>query len=251
MLNLQDYVPLKRAKNKRKTLIISAIIISVIILLFLIIYFVIFTKSKSKKEFLETSIYYVCAAKSKNKKELENMQDDVKNFGGAGKIYQKDEMYYLVLNAYYDKNSADLVAENNKEIYQDVNVLELKTKGVSNKTINKFKKSEVNFRFLKKMNSDLNAILDLQMKYLSGDITENDLCSKLLTLKFDNDDLIYDIKNFEENEFKDLVLNYANLKEIYFSTFFNSFFESDKKSSVICEFVVNLTLLKVDFFNNL
>ena len=216
-----------------------------------IIFVSIWLNKKSKKEFLETSIFFVCANVSKNKKELENMQDNVKDFGGDGKIYQKNEFYYLIINSYYDKESAELIVENNKVVYENIQVLELKTKTVSNKTRKKFKNQEINLKFLKKLNKNLSEIFNLEMRFLSGEITDNDLCSKLLTLKFDNDDLIEEIKSVEDNDYGDLVFNYANLEEMYFSSFFNNFFESDKKSSVICEFVVSLALLKVDFFNNL
>lgn len=248
---MQDYVPLKRVKDRRETLIFSAIIFIFIILICVIIFVSIWLNKKTKKEFLETSIFFVCANVSKNKKELENMQDNVKDFGGAGKIYQKDEFYYLIINSYFDKESAELVVNNNKKVYENIQILELKTKTISNKIRKKFKNQEVNFKFLKKMNKNLSETFDLQMKFLSGEITDNDLCSKLLTLKFDNDDLIDEIKAVEDNDYGDLVLNYANLEAMYFASFFNNFFESDKKSSVICEFVVSLALLKVDFFNNL
>lgn len=248
---MQDYVPLKRVKDRREMLIFSAIIFIFIILICVIIFVSIWLNKKSKKEFLETSIFFICANVSKNKKELENMQDNVKDFGGAGKIYQKDEFYYLIINSYFDKESAELVVNNNKKVYENIQILELKTKTISNKIRKNFKKQEVNFKFLKKMNKNLSETFDLQMKFLSGEITDNDLCSKLLTLKFDNDDLIDEIKAAEDNDYGDLVLNYANLEAMYFASFFNNFFESDKKSSVICEFVVSLALLKVDFFNNL
>ena len=248
---MQDYVPLKRVKNKREMLIFSAIIFIFIILICVIVFVSIWLNKKSKKEFLETSMFFVCANVSKNKKELENMQDNVKDFGGAGKIYQKDEFYYLIINSYFDKDSAELVVNNNKKVYENIQILELKTKTISNKIRKNFKKQEINYKFLKKMNKNLSESFDLQMKFLSGEITDNDLCSKLLTLKFDNDDLIDEIKAAEDNDYGDLVLNYANLEAMYFASFFNNFFESDKKSSVICEFVVSLALLKVDFFNNL
>ncbi len=250
-MNIQDYVPLKRVKNKRKTTIISAVIIIFIIFICMATIILIFINKKSKKEFLETSFYYVCAAKSKSIKELENMQDGVKEFGGAGKIYQKDEMFFLILNVYFDKESAVSVVEKNKSIYENAVILELKTKAVSNKFIRKFKQNEINIKFLKRFNADLSEIINLQMQYLSGEINENYLCSRLLTLKFNNDDLIGEIKTIEDEEFKNLVLNFASLKEMYFNSFFNNFFESDKKSSVLCDFVVSLSLLKVDFFNNL
>lgn len=248
---MQDYVPLKRVKDRREMLIFSAIIFIFIILICVIIFVSIWLNKKSKKEFLETSMFFVCANVSKNKKELENMQDNVKDFGGAGKIYQKDEFYYLIINSYFDKESAELVVNNNKKVYENIQILELKTKTISNKTRKKFKRQEINYKFLKKMNKNLSETFDLQMKFLSGEVTDNDLCSKLLTLKFDNDDLIDEIKAAEDNDYGDLVLNYANLEAMYFASFFDNFFESEKKSSVICEFVVSLALLKVDFFNNL
>lgn len=208
-------------------------------------------RNKYKNEFLETSIHFVFAEKSKNIKELENIQDQVKEFGGAGKIYHKDGVYYLILNAYFDKESADLVVDNNKNIYMNAGVLELKTKKIESRTIKKIKATEFNVRFLKKLNSDLSKVIELQMKYFSGVVSENDLCSNLLTLKFEVDDLIYDIKSGDHANFKELVLNYSSLLEMYYSAFFNNFFDSDKKSSILCDFVVGLALLKIDFFNNL
>ena len=248
---MQDYVPLKKNKKKSEMLIFSAFIIIFIILIILIFIVSFLTNSKSKKEFLETSIYFVCASKSKNKKELENMQDNVKSFGGAGKIYQKDEVYYLIINSYFDKEMADSVVLKNKELYPDIQILELKTKKISRKIRNILKKEELNFKFLKTLNKNLIEIFELQMKFLSGEITENDLCSRLLSLKFGIDDLIGEIKSTEDCVYKSLTLNYVSLEEMYFSSFFNNFFESDKKSSILCDFVVGLMLLKIDFFNNL
>lgn len=248
---MQDFVTLKRRKNKSQTLIFSVIIAIIIIFFILVILISIYSRNKYSKEFVETSFYFVYVEKSKNLKELENMQDNLKELGGAGKIYQKENVYYLLSNVYDNQESAKSVVENNKAVYPNADVLEIKTKKVKNSIIRKYRENEINFKFVKNLNQTIKNICDFQMKYLSGLISENDLCSSLLTIKFDLDDVIKSVNQAEENEYKELILNYSNLEQMYFSMFFNSFFESSKKSSVLCEFVVGIVILKIDFSNNL
>ncbi len=248
---MQDFVTLKKKNNKRQSLIFSAFMLILIIFIIVIIFISNYIKNKSNKVFLEDSFFLVYVEKSKNVKELENLQDNLKELGGAGKIYQKDNFYYLISNVYKSQDSAKTVVENHKAVYKNANILEIKTKKLEKKTIRKYKENEINLKFVKHLNYTIEAILNYQIQFLSGEITENDLCSSLLTIKFDLDDLLSEIKLSEDNVYKELVLNYSNIEQMYFSSFFNNFFDSDKKTSILCEFVVGIIILKIDFFNNL
>lgn len=249
---MQYFVTCKTKKSRQKSKAFFCVLI-IILVLFLVFIFgiALFFKSKQNKEFLEQRFYFVCATKSKNVKELENMQDEIKNLGGAGKIYNRDNINYLIINVYLEEESAKSVLKQNIEKFPSAEILELKTKIISRKRMQKLKNVEEAYMFLKEFNFLIKNSSQLMIDYLNSDVSENDLCSELLTVKFDFDDINVKISKIFESETKSLVQNYTNLTLMYFSNFFNSFFGSDKKYSIVCEFVVNLALLKIDFFNNL
>ena len=250
-MKIQGYVPAKKAKkkNKNKLFIVFAI---VIVFVFVIIVFASFySQAKQNKIFDVQSFYYVCAAKSKHSKELENLQESVKKLGGAAKIHYYGDYYYLIINVYLDGESANDVAQKNKQIFENIEVLEIKTKRISKKSKQSIKNYEYAYKFVKYFNYSISEISSIVIKYLSGDISENAFCSEVLNIKFDYDDLNAEIQKQEESEMKSIIATQSNMILLYFSKFFNNFFGSYEKSMIACDFIVNLSLLKIEFFNNL
>ena len=248
---MQESVTFKRLKKRKNNHLKIVIIFFVIAIFSAIIAIGFYLKKKQDSVFFQQSFYFVYASKSKKTSSLEKMQDKLKELGGAGKIYKKDEYYYLIINVYLNEELASQVASDNKAVYESVGVLEIKTKKLNRNSKNAMKNNESALDYVKKFNKSIDEISELQIKYLSSEISENDLCSDILTMKFNFEDLNDSLKIADDSEIKNLVNNYLNLNLMYYSSFFNTFFDSTKKVSVLCEFVVNLTLLKVDLFNNL
>lgn len=248
---MQYCVPRKKSLKKRVNWLKIFIVGGVSIVVFCVLFLGFYLSSKHNKIFKEKTFYYACASKTKKIKELENMQDDVKTLGGAGKIYQKDKYYYMILNVYLDEESATQVVENNKQIYPNGVVLEIKTDKISNSSRRSVRNNDGILKFLKKLILDVETVAELTLKYLSNDISENSFCSSVLLLKFDIDDLDIEIDMIKEGELKEITKTHINLEMMYFSNFLNNILDSDKKSSVACDFAVGLSLVCVDFFNNL
>lgn len=249
---MQYCVPRVKSKNKYKFFKIFILFVLVVLLIF-VVFMGFYLSSKRNRIFKEKTYYFVCAQKSKGIKELENMQDGVKNLGGAGKIYKKDNYNYLMIYVYDDGEFANSVVLQNKEVYANGIVLELKTNKINSKTKKLISSNDTYYKYVKKLNNDVENILKLSLNYLSGNINENSMCSKILTIKFELDDLndLFKNEKFDEEKICNHIKNYINLEILYFASFFDDFIGSEKKSSILCEFAINLTLLYIDFFNNL
>ena len=247
---MQYCVPRKKYQKGKKIGFVLIIILFIAVVLF-ISFFGFYLNSKENQVFKEKTYYYVCAMKTKGTKELENIKDDVKKVGGAGKIYKKENYNYLILNVYNDESLAKDVFEKNKINYPNAVTFELKRKSISKKVKKQIKGDEFLFRYIKNHNKYMENVFALSLKYLSGALSENKFCSEILNLKFKLDEINDEMLKLESNKLNDLVKNQVNLELYYYSAFFDNFFKNDKKDSIVCEFVVNLTILSVEFFNNL
>lgn len=247
---MQDYVPLKRNNKTSQMRIIS--VISIIFIFFIFLIFLAFVLHfKRDKMFKQTTFYFVYAEKSQNSSDLENLSEKIKNLGGAGKIFQYEKYYYLILNVYNDEESAENVVKNNKEIYENISVLKLSSKKISYKTAKTIKQSAPSVSYIKNLNLAFNEIYQQGLEYLAGKISDNDLCVAILKLKFDLEDDILMLKTDKSQKYSAICYEFANLEQMYFNSFFDKVFDSDIKTSVLCEFMVQMALLKLDFFNNL
>ncbi len=230
-----------------KFLMIIFIILVVVVVFVLGFYF----KSKSYSEFAETKYYFLVAKKSKNPKEIINMQDSVKSAGGAGVVYQKNNYDYLIVTVYNDESIANEVLRLNKEKFNVAEILEIKTKRLKKAKKNQVKACFVLDSMIKKLNKTIDSVMNYVMQYLKQGLTDNKLCSNILVLRFDFDELLKRIDEIDDEKLKSFTYSYLNLAIMYFSNFINNFFGSTKKQSVLCDFVVNLVFLKIEIFNNL
>lgn len=247
---MQDYVPLKKIRKSFKMRIISAVIVILFFLIFIVILaFVLhFKRDKMLKQ---STFYFVYVEKSQNSNNLEILSEKVKDLGGAGKIFQYEKYYYLILSVYTDEESAEDIVRKNKKLYENIEILKLSLKNVSNKTAKIIKKLQASVSYIKNLNSAVDEIYKLNLEYLSGKLSDNDLCVAVLKLKFDLEEVILNLKAEKMEEYSALCYEYANLEKMYFDLFFDKVFDSDIKNSVLCEFMVQMALLKIDFFNNL
>lgn len=242
-----------RLKQKRYKIKLSKclIFLGIAAVFCVVIFLGFYLNSKQNKPLKEHSFYYVCAAKQKGVKSLEEMQESIKETGGAGLIYKKEKYNYIILNVYLDEESANNILEKNKEKYPRGEIFELKTNKLSSATKQQIKSNETIYKFIKVFNKNIEEIYLILMKYFSGEISENSICTKIMSIKFEIEDLSDQIESIEGNRIQTVTKNYLNLEIMYFESFLKNFLDSTKKRSILCEFLVNLTILKVEMFNNL
>ena len=130
-------------------------------------------------------------------------------------------------------------------------LFELKKKTITKKVKRQIKSDGFVFSYIKKHNDFKKQVMSLSLNYLSGKISENKLCMEILDLKFKLDEINDEVSKLVGSEVYKIIKNQVNLEMYYYSAFFDDFFKSDKKDSVLCDFVVNLSILGIDFFNNL
>lgn len=248
---MQYFVTSKTLKKRKKHYfnILFILVLFFILLIFTIIGF--YLKRKQEIPFSRQSFYYVYAAKSKSINTLKYMQEDLKLQGGAGKIFKHDNVFYLLINVYLNEELAYNVVDENKNFYKDAGVFELKTKKIHKNNIYLIKKNEVVFEFIDYLNCSIDGVYNLLLKYLSSEISDNELASKLLLKKFDLNELYNEINNLENTNYIKIIKKFLNLNLMYYENFINNFFDSLTKNSKLCNFFIDLTILKLDLFNNL
>ena len=221
-------------------------IVLLVLIFSVIIALGVYANLRNNKNFKSKNFYFVCAMKSKKIKDVEAIQENVKKLGGAGKIYFKNNFYYLILNVYFDAESAKQVVDSNKNIYQDGLFFELKTEKIENSVKRQIKENDilkVAYLFM------FQNIIDVAN--FSGKVSENVFCSEVLKIKFELEKLKTELEKCGVDEVCKGFYSFIDLMIIYYSNFLGDYFESDKKSSFICQFLVDLVFVYVDFINNL
>ena len=247
---MQGYVPQVYLKRKPKLNI--KLIVALVLVIFLCgtVLIISLGKNKSYDVFERTTFYYVSAKSSKKNKDLEHLSSSVKSLGGAGITIKHKENYYMIVNVYLDKSDAEEIAASIKSQFVDSEVVEVKIDSISKQNKSEIKSNSELKRFFKLFNNMIQDIQNTQMMYLSGEITESELCKEIINYKMKLEDSKVMLKEIETSVSK-LVQEYQNMLSIYFEKFFNEFFGCIKKHSILCDFVVNLTIVKTNLFDNL
>ena len=89
------------------------------------------------------------------------------------------------------------------------------------------------------------------MKYLKGDVSNGQMISQLISKKLEFETLLKDIESFNKKEGFLILRDGLNAFVLEFEKLFDSFFESRKKQSLICEFYVNLVKMNVQMCEKL
>ena len=82
-------------------------------------------------------------------------------------------------------------------------------------------------------------MIKLSMSKMSGNLSENAFCSEILKQKFRYEEMQSEIDGLQDLEIKNLINANVTLVLLYYNSFFNNYFDSDKKSSIICDFSVS------------
>lgn len=250
MAKFQESVP-RRAFNKGTQISIKSVIATILFFIFVILVLLCLAGfRKVEKCFDKQSFYVVYVAKTKRKMAPEDV-DLIKKLGGAGcLLFFKDE-YYLVANVYQKEDDADEIAEGLKVHFADAGVVKLSHSDIDKKKAVHIARNLSFSRFFEEFYKVVEDFEGLQMKYLMGSVQEGEFLTEMLKQKLEFETIIENFENENDEKLFQDIKTYANMVVNYFDSFFDDFFQSTKKESLICLLKFNLVKLKVDMFDNL
>lgn len=245
----QVYVPHASGKKHNKTRIKSVFITILIFILFFVSVAFIVARKRKEVAFNSREYYFVYALKNSKKLLVEDESSKVKQFGGAGVVIKNNNEYYLVLNVYLIKTEAEEIVEKIKQNYEGAGVLALKSNELT-----KFKKKVSQnaelAQAIKKVDKLFESLVDLQLKFMSGKLSEGKLSSSLVKQKLEIAELETSFAK-SENKNLQLVSYHLDLILMHYQKFFDKFFGNYNKEYLICELAVNLANSNIEMLNNL
>ncbi len=206
-------------------------------------------KHKSESYLKTNSFYFVYADKNAKKEILETKSESVKNLGGAGKIISVNGQYYLTVNVYFDKKSAEEIKENIADKFVNAGVLEV-SKSLSKNLKRQITRSENANLGFKKINELLNDVHSLMLSNIAGNINESMLITELMRFKLELEELAKD--TFEsDSEFDKKIASYENLFILCIDRFLDDYFITTKKQALSAELSVSVSNYICELYDNL
>ena len=204
---------------------------------------------KNNNVFGSKKIFMVFAESSKNQNSLINTIENVKKLGGSGRVVEKQGVFFVVVNVYFSESDAKNVQMQVKNEFEKSGVEIFEVKKIKNNIIQKIKKNQSVFEYLKFVSNQTTTMHQYQIDYLSGNITLNKLCSLVLAEKLVLEEKIKSLEPLKQ-EWKDVFDN-ANLLLWHYNNFLDNIFISQKKQALVCDFAVNVTFCLLESHNNL
>ena len=204
---------------------------------------------KNNNVFGSKKIFMVFAESSKNQNSLINTIENVKKLGGSGRVVEKQGVFFVVVNVYFSESDAKNVQMQVKNEFEKSGVEIFEIKKIKNNIIQKIKKNQSVFEYLKFVSNQTTTMHQYQIDYLSGNITLNKLCSLVLAEKLVLEEKIKSLEPLKQ-EWKDVFDN-ANLLLWHYNNFLDNIFISQKKQALVCDFAVNVTFCLLESHNNL
>lgn len=204
---------------------------------------------KNNNVFGSKKIFMVFAESSKNQNFLINTIENVKKLGGSGRVVEKQGVFFVVVNVYFSESDAKNVQMQVKNEFEKSGVEIFEVKKIKNNIIQKIKKNQSVFEYLKFVSNQTTTMHQYQIDYLSGNITLNKLCSLVLAEKLVLEEKIKSLEPLKQ-EWKDVFDN-ANLLLWHYNNFLDNIFISQKKQSLVCDFAVNVAFCLLESHNNL
>ena len=114
----------KKCKSKFVRFIAGVLIV----VFFLSCFMIAFNKGNV---FDSKKIFIVVAGRANNSKPLDRLAKDVKEMGGAGEIFESESGYFVAINVYRDKDSADNVLTETQKVFKNAKVVSLVAKKIN------------------------------------------------------------------------------------------------------------------------
>ncbi len=247
---MQYYVPYKPVKKVSKVQIKSVIAVFLFFILFLSVLIGLGVSRKQNKcfdRFVYNFVYVQKTRTDSNKTE----KDNLKNMGGAGVFLFHKQHYLLVANVYTKLDDANEIKNGMIETFEKADVLTLEINPLPRKLQNKIRQNDTFYKYFKFLLNISKDIEQLNMNYVTGKKGQGKVMSEILARKLELESIIKEFVITEEEKLFEDIKTYANMHLLHFENFFNDFYGSTKKQSLLCELCVNLALTRVDLFDNL
>jgi hypothetical protein len=245
---LQDYVPFKKVKkNKRLKVLPIFTFLVIFVLSCALIYLV--PLQKANQIFNTKTYYLVGLYKSRKKNDAISQKSQVELLGGAGYIFEKNDVFYLISSAYIKKEDASEISSSMSKLYSGAEVVAISSKSSTKQKQIKIRQNEKVLSFCKYIDTFIDFYLDYELQYLAGKVSDSELSKTLISKKLEIEEKI---KQFDASvELENNAKIVANLILVHIDNFFSNFFELSKKNSTVCLLGVNLAIERVYFFDNL
>ena len=247
---MQGLVTPRFIKRKRKVdwLRIFSIVAAVILIIILIITV---PDKKRDKNFEEVAYYFVYADKSPKENVILSKKDMLKSLGGGAVSYYFRNEYYLIANVYLSKEYSSEIEKGMIESFSNAGVISFKSKEPSISKIQEYKKKFEIFEYFEFLYDFIEKFDDLQLSYLAGSVSEIKVCKEVTSRHLKLQEIISRIESIEKNDKIEYVIENAKQCDLIFKNFLNKFFDSTKKSALVCEFFINIVFCRLELFDNL
>ena len=243
---LQIIVSCRKSK-KRKYSRIKSVISTILIFLFAIISSTILIVEKRKyKAFDERIFYFVSVGSTKTIKLLDDKKELLKNLGGANVVISYKGLSYLIVNVYLDQESALEIKENLKSHFPEVDILKIRQKRLSMKKIKTIKEINGAERLIKKLFDVSNRYQTLQMKYLTGELSEGMFLSELVDIKINIEKLVEDIDR--NSELSQKIVGFCELMTLQLTNFLSGLTIAKHRQNYVCNYFVGFYMNYVELF---
>ncbi len=249
---MQDYVPYNFSRKKQRggAKRIGAILLTVIFVVFVLVFvFSIVLKPNTNKYFDEISFYFVYTNKNSKQSVLNAESEYIKSLGGSGEIFCYNDQYYLIANVYFSSSDANEIKMNIQPNFADAGILKI-TKKLSKSQKRALKENKTSLEFFMFMYGLLNSIQNSSMKYIAGSLSESALCREIMSKKLELEGLTNNHKQYDD-ELSKQILSVENVFLLHLNKFFDEFFITNKKQSVLAQLVVSLAFAQCDLYDNL
>ena len=233
--------------KKRHNSKIKSVVSTILIFVFAFVSSGILVVEKRKyKQYDERIFYFVSVASSKTVKLLEDKKELLKNLGGANLVMVKKGVSHLIASCYLDQVSALEIKDNLKSHFPEVEILKIKLERVKIKGI-KALKSIVGcddlLKNLYKISIDFQTI---QMKYLSGEMTEGQFLSAMIDKKIT---LEKSMENVDKStELSQKILGFCDVMVLSLTNFLTGLTIAKHKQNYVCNYFVGFYMNYAELF---
>ena len=233
--------------KKRHNSKIKSVVSTILIFVFAFVSSAILVVEKRKyKQYDERIFYFVSVASSKTVKLLEDKKELLKNLGGANLVMVKKGVSHLIASCYLDQVSALEIKDNLKSHFPEVEILKIKLERVKIKGIKALKSIVGCDELLKNLYKISIDFQTIQMKYLSGEMTEGQFLSAMIDKKIT---LEKSMENVDKStELSQKILGFCDVMVLSLTNFLTGLTIAKHKQNYVCNYFVGFYMNYVELF---
>lgn len=229
---------------------VKSVVSTILVFLFAIVSSAILIVVKKKNLMYEERIFYLVSATSENRETLlEPKKELLKNLGSANIVYRQGDKCHLVVGVYFDSESAEEIKGNLLKYFSEAQVLKVKSKKITRKSIKKIKESLECEKFIKKLFALSKDFQVLLMDYLSGTSTDSKFIESLVNAKLELGKIVESIQSSEN--YHEKIKERGNLFISKMTNFLIGLDVSRSKQNYICNYFVSFYVDFLEFYDSL